>query len=482
MPLLMVIALAAPVGVALALNRLRPPITTPQAPSSGSTAGAPGVGDSYFPDAGNGGYDVTQYQIAIDWDAAAQSMRSTTTFSGRATQQLDSFYYDLALRTDRVSVNDQPATFEQQGFQNVLVTPTTPLAAGTDFRVTVDYSGKPGDLRLGQVSGWWTTNAEWTAAGEPDVAAWWFPSNDHPSDPALMDVTVRVPAGMEAISVGRLESRDTGNEQDFDTWHWVARQPMATFLNFVSIGQYELREGTDGGIPYVYAVTEQLTPEQRSAAFTQLLTSTAKVRTLESMFGPYPFSEIGGVVPAHPLVFDGLENQTRPVYAARAILDPAYAPELLAHELAHMWFGDHVTVREWNDIFNSEAYAAWAQWGFIERTGGQSANAAMNDAYDRFAGRASFWRITMIDPGEDHLFDVVYQRGPMTLQALRNVIGDDAFFKLARDWNQNPSSRSLENWMATAQSETPIDLGPFFQAWIYSPRAPARTAENGFRA
>ena len=87
----------------------------------------------------------------------------------------------------------------------------------------------------------------------------------------------------------------------------------------------------------------------------------------------------------------------------------------------------------------------------------------------------------MIDPSRAHLFDAVYARGSMTLQALRNVMGDEAFFKLARDWSQNPGSRTLEDWMAAAQSYTTVDLGPFFQAWIYAPAAPARTAANGFR-
>jgi aminopeptidase N len=69
----------------------------------------------------------------------------------------------------------------------------------------------------------------------------------------------------------------------------------------------------------------------------------------------------------------------------------------------------------------------------------------------------------------------------MALQALRNVIGDQAFFSLAKDWAQDPGSRTLEEWMAAAQAHTTIDLGPFFRAWIYSPSAPARTAANGFR-
>ena len=175
---------------------------------------------------------------------------------------------------------------------------------------------------------------------------------------------------------------------------------MATYLNFVCIGQYEVRQGIQDGLPYVYAVTEQLKPENRKRAFDALLTSTERVRTMEKMFGPYPFSEIGGVVPAHDLPFGGLENQTRPVYNPRAILAEGYAPELINHELSHMWFGDNVTLREWNDIFNNEAYASWAQWAYNERTGGGRRTTSSTRPTTSTPGKDEFWQITMIDPSK----------------------------------------------------------------------------------
>ena len=484
LPVILLAALAVPIGVAWTIARLRQApssVTTPPALNPNATDGEPGLGDPYYPQAGNSGYDVTKYQIMINWNPATQVITGTTTISARATQQLNSFYFDLALHTDKVSVNGVPAESVARGFSDVYVKPAQAVPIGSSFQVVIAYSGKPGEIRQGDVQPWWSTNGEWTVAGEPESAAWWYPSNDHPSDPALMEVSVRVPAGMEAISVGRLESADTGNEKDFNTWHWVARQPMATYVNFVSIGQYELRQGSDRGRPYVYAVSEQLSAEDRKKAFAALMSSGKRIQTLESMFGPYPFTEVGGIVPVHRLWFGGLETQTRPVYDARSILNAGFEPGLLDHELAHMWFGDNVTVRQWNDIFISEGYASWAQWGARERRGGRRANDSLKGAYQRLANNDDFWKITMIDPSRAHLFDAVYVRGPMALQALRNVIGDEAFFKLARDWSQSPSSRTLEEWMAAAQSYTTVDLGPFFQAWIYTPAAPARTAANGFR-
>ncbi len=479
LPLILVALLAIPMGVALVVRANSS--TDREAGTGTGSAGGPGVGDPYFPDAGNSGYDVIKYEIAIDWDAKSESMRSTTKIIARASQPLSSFYLDLALQTDKVEVNGEDAKFEKRDFQDVRVTPATPIAAESTFVVVVDYSGAPGKISRDEVRPWWTRNQEWTVAGEPESAAWWFPSNDHPSDVALMDISIRVPADLQAISIGRLESADTGSEADFNTWHWISRQPVATYLAFIAIGKYQLEQGVADGRPYVYAVSMQLSAENRSRILGQLRKSAGTIRILEQMFGPYPFTEIGGVSPIHRLQFGGLETQTRPVYNAASLLNDNYAPVLITHELAHMWFGDNVTLREWNDIFDNEAYASWAQWGAAERTGGRTANAALNAAYERTKNEARFWQVTMIDPGPDQLFSTVYVRGPMALQALRNVIGDDAFFALARDWSQQPGSRSLEDWMAAAQSHTTINLKPFFDAWIFAPVVPARTAANGFR-
>lgn len=122
---------------------------------------------------------------------------------------------------------------------------------------------------------------------------------------------------MEAISVGRLVSADRDDEPDHDTWHWVSTEPMATYLSFLSIGQYELERGRVDGRPYVYAVSEQLSAADRARAFAALRTSGAIVRRLERLFGPYPFEDLGGVVPATRPGFDGLETQTRPLYITR---------------------------------------------------------------------------------------------------------------------------------------------------------------------
>jgi aminopeptidase N len=452
----------------------------PSAPTDpgGRDRGGSGVDDPYYPDYGSSGYDARHYTISLNWAPSAKTLGGTTVITAEADHRLRSFYVDLVLPVTRVSVDGRPARFSRESFYDVRITPARAVTAGTIFRVEISYAGRPADYRLGSSSPWWVTGDEVTAASEPEGSAWWYPANDHPSDPATLDVSVRVPAGLEAVSNGRLVSRDSRDEPGFDTWHWVTEQTLDTYQSLLSIGRYELRQGTADGRPYVYAVSSALPRQTRDKAFANLAATPRIVADLEQYWGRYPYDEIGGIVTAHRLWYAGLETATRPLYEVRAATE-GDAAALLTHELAHMWFGGRVTLLQWNDIFLSEGYASFSEWLRTERTGGRTAEDRLRSSYDRLAGNQDFWRITMIDPGRDHLFDAVYTRGPMTLQALRNVIGEDAFFRFSRSWAAGSGPHSLEQWMVTAQRFSRVDLEPFFEAWIYADHAPARTAANG---
>jgi hypothetical protein len=170
MPPILVAILAAPLGVAWTIARLRQGpsnVTTPLPLEPNATAGEPGLGDPYYPQAGNSGYDVSKYQIMINFDPGTQSITGTTTISAQATQQLNSFYFDLALHADKATVNAAPAESVRRGFSEVYVEPAQEIAAGSTFQVVVAYSGKPGEHRQGDVQPWFATDGEWTIAGEP---------------------------------------------------------------------------------------------------------------------------------------------------------------------------------------------------------------------------------------------------------------------------------------------------------------------------
>ncbi|HEX6150271.1 M1 family metallopeptidase [Nocardioides sp.] len=482
--LVLLITVAVPIGIGVLLYRGDWPPTSEAAAGAptAATGGANGAGDPYFPDYGSSGYDAASYSIAVDFDPQKQRLTGTTVVRARATQDLESFYLDLALPVTRVLVDDVEAEFEQQGFQDLEITPATPVRERQSFSVSVSYAGEPGELRREGVedSPWRAGDDEWTVAGEPESSAWWYPANDHPSDPALVDVSVRVPTGYQAVSVGRLVSSDAGQETDHDTWHWRTSEPLPTYASFLAIGHYELKQGESGGRPFVYAASTRYSAEDRVRLFAALERTPALIAEIEAFAGPYPYSDIGGFVPATELWFAGLETATRPVYQASALLDDRFGEELLVHELAHMWFGDHVTLLQWNDIFTNEAFASWAYWEVVDRRGGKPADDELDDTYARTKDERGFWQVTMIDPGPTQLFGTVYVRGPMAVQALGNVLGDRAFGALVRTWAQGGGTRSLEDFMVTAQARTSTDLTPFFREWLFDPDAPEQTKANGF--
>ncbi|OYO17224.1 peptidase [Enemella dayhoffiae] len=446
----------------------------PLTPPGIAADGGDGVGDPYFPEAGGGGYDARGYRIEVSWDEAAERLDGVTTMTAVATRILGRFHLDLALPVQEVRLDGAVVQHQQQG-TDLSLTAAKNLQQGQEFRVEVRYGGNPREAGKRTRGTVWQQDRELLFADEPFGAPLWFPSNDHPSDPATMEVIARVPQDLQAISVGALVSRDEANEPDHDTWHWRSTQPMATYLNFLAIGPFTVIEGQSDGRPHVYAISKQLNGPLAAGCEAALRRTPETVRRLEEIWGPYPFSELGGVATSTRVTWGALENQTRPVYQAEALArDP---DRLLTHELAHMWFGNNVTVRGWNDIYMNEAYASFSEWAVAERHGGTPARDKLRSAYRSAPDRV--WQVPIGNPGPNELFGAVYLRGPMSLQALRNVLGDEQFFALGREWATEPGSRGVADWQQRAQRRTRTDLGPFWQAWLIAREKPADTPANG---
>ncbi|MDQ4020633.1 MAG: M1 family peptidase, partial [Actinomycetota bacterium] len=164
-----------------------PDAQPPPAVAFQPVAGAAGIGDPYFPGAGNGGYDVTGYDIQIRYDPPTDRLEGHTTITARATQDLSQFNLDLRLPATAVAVDGRPAGIRQDGGE-LQVTPTAPVRAGQPMTVLVDYVGVPSSIPGGGsvIQPWVRTADGAVALGEPDSAAWWYPSNDHPSDKATV--------------------------------------------------------------------------------------------------------------------------------------------------------------------------------------------------------------------------------------------------------------------------------------------------------
>jgi aminopeptidase N len=441
--------------------------------SAAPTPGAPGVGDPYYPTAGNGGYDVSHYNIRLTYNPATDLLSGSTTILARTTQELSRFNLDFLLPVKSVRVNNFVAQTSAANGE-VVVTPPAPLASGRDITVVVQYEGKPSTVKDSTGFIAWKRGPDGAALAvdEPNIAPWWFPSNNHPTDKATYDVSVAVPQGVEVLSNG-IFTGTTPQINGWVRWNWRTSSPQASYLAYVVIGQFEVRQSTaPNGQPVITAYGDDLGANAASARASVERTPEV-IEFLSSVFGPYPFEAQGGVV-STGLGF-ALENQTRPVYATGFFRRGANT-SVVSHELAHQWFGDSVSVNTWRNIWLNEGFATYASYMWAESQGEGTAAEISQYYFDSYAADNPIWQVTVADPGSGNEFNgAVYDRGAMTLQALRNAVGDDAFIQILKTWQAQKrySTGKIEEFIALSERISGKPLYDLFNTWLFTKGKPA---------
>ncbi|MGQ0844709.1 MAG: M1 family aminopeptidase [Sporichthyaceae bacterium] len=216
--------------------------------------GAAGIGDRYFPTAGNGGYDVDRYELDLTYEPAERRLAGSAIVLATTTANLSSFNLDLVgLTVDSVEVDGAAAQWTRSDGE-LTVTPQRGLRTDSPFRTVIRYHGTPVELDsdAGPLKRLVPTRHGALIAGQPEVAATWFPVNDHPRDRAAFRVRVSVPAGLAAISNGRLLEQSTAAGRS--VWTWEAVEPMAPYLATLAVGTFEVTDYRRGPIDYWDAV------------------------------------------------------------------------------------------------------------------------------------------------------------------------------------------------------------------------------------
>ena len=432
--------------------------------------GAPGIGDPYYPGDGNGGYDVSHYDIRINYTPGADRLAGTTTILATATQDLTQFNLDFLLKVTSVRVNNDIARSTSKRGE-LVVKPAKEIRAGDQLTIVVSYDDVPGKYELYHYNAWKTTPTGVLAVDEPQISPWWYPSNNHPTDKATFDVSVAVPQGLEVISNGVL----VGTQQQINgwvRWNWHSAKPQDTYATFFAVEQYDVRNSTaPNGQPVVNAYAEDLV--YADAARASVERTPEIIEFEETVFGPYPFEAQGGVVTT-ALGF-ALENQTRPVYDDRFFRRGSNT-YVVAHELAHQWYGDSVSVNRWKDIWLNEGFATYAEYLWSEHLGEGTAAEVAQFAYDDRPAEDPFWQVIVADPTPAGQFDdAVYERGGMTLQALRTAVGDARFFRILKTWatGKRYGDASTADFIAHAEQVSGQQLDELFRIWLYTPGKPA---------
>jgi len=448
-------------------------------------AGASGLGDPYNLSAGNGGYNVTHYELDIALEVATGGLDGVATIEAVALEALTSFNLDLyKLHVSAVAVNGEEADYTlQEGELTVLAD----LDRGAAFTTTIGYSGVAGQASPSSVAipnGWIRSVDGLFTVNEPDGAPTWYPVNNHPSDKATYTINVTVDDPYVAVSNGMLtEKRSDGG---VTTFVYSSDDPIASYLTVVAVGLFEEEpEAGPLGLPIRNYFSPAVTEVERSYFARQ----PEMIEFFSDVFGPYPFDSYGSVVVDADFAA-ALETQTMSTFG-RGVL--RLGEPVVTHELAHQWFGDSVTPASWTDIWLNEGFATYAQWLWAEHIDG-SIEDHVRDAYASVSGldlvtegaseemAASLAARQFPPPGNPPLDNLlnpsVYQRGALTLHALRLEVGDDTFFELLRTYamafrHQNVSTTAF---IEVAEEISGQDLDALFEAWLYGGAVPAMPA------
>ncbi|MFC7329399.1 M1 family metallopeptidase [Marinactinospora rubrisoli] len=451
-------------------------LSTTLAASTAATPAA-GIGDRYFPDYGNPGYDVAHYDLRLDYEPATDLLAGTATIDATATQDLPHFSLDFLLDVESVRVNGEPATHRSNDHK-LTVVPARPVAAGRRLTAVVRYADTPSQITRHGTTAWWRTREGAVVVGEPESAWWWFPSNDHPRDKATFDVRVTVPEGLQVVSNGVLTDTTVHNGRVRYTWRETA--PQATYLATMAIGRYQVRTARmSDGLPVVTAYDTDLGDDLAAARAS--LERTGEIVEWESeLFGRYPFTSTGGIATAAGIRF-ALETQTRPVYSPR-FFRRGPNTYIVAHEIAHQWFGNSVSVADWSDIWLNEGFATYTEWMWSEDEGEGTVRELADWVYHLHPADDEFWQVPPGDLGAGRLFaPAVYQRGALAVHALRAEVGDAAFFEILRTWlaEHRYGNASIAEFIAHAEAVSGAELKPLFDAWLFTKGRPeAAVAEE----
>lgn len=402
-------------------------------PGSGS------LGDPLFPEAGNGGYDVLHYRIELD--TTGPELVGFATIEALATQDLSSLNLDLVgMTVDEAHIDGLPVQVDRDGREMTL----TPMAAIPDsaiMTIEVAYHGAPQpvpDPAFPTILGWLDEPWGSYVAAEPLGAATWFPGNDHPLDKATFEISITVEVDEIAAGPGLLiDQRDSA---EGTTFTWLMDDPMATYLASVVVGDFTITTAEfQTETRETPIVLRDVLPSARSDEILAVIEGrhAAMIAEFEELFGPYPFDSYGVVGVPEELGY-ALENQTLSLFSAEMLAnDSLFIEQIQAHELAHQWFGNHVSPATWDDIWLNEGFASWADIYWTGKVTGE-------DQFDRTAGAfagGSLGPLIGIKP--DAMFDTnVYIRGALTLEALRRTEGDDSFFELMRAWTSTYGGRT----------------------------------------
>lgn len=402
----------------------------------------PGTRDSYTGVDFNLGFHVTHYDLSLDYKVGPNRLEGTATLTLTAWRELPNLTLDLvdSMRVRRVDARGAAVKRFRQSGHKLRISFASPVPVDAEIQLIVRYAGTPHPRRSSWgLIGWEEMSNGALTACQPNGAPTWFPCDDTPDEKATYSITVRPDQPYQVITT-------------------QTARPLPTYLAAVNVGQLAYRSlgrNTGAWAPPGADLGDFGLQQQMLDFF-------------ETCFGPYPFERYDAVIHEEPLEIP-LEAAGQSIFG---INHTRNNERLIAHELAHQWFGNSLGVAQWNDIWLNEGFACYAEWLWLDAAGRIPLDASVRAHYTRL--RPQTW--VLGDPGPRHMFDDnVYKRGALTLHALRAAIGTEAFFSAVRQYTARCAHGIVEpfdltNALKAKAPNAPIDA--ILNAWLNHPELP----------
>ena len=426
--------------------------------------------DPYLPNSGNFGYRVSRYELDVEYKVASNRLSGTATITAATLASLHTFTLDLhdSMKATKVTVNShRPAHFAASAGK-LRIRLSDPLPAGSAMSIVIRYTGAPQLIRSlwGDVGFEELSNGV-LVAGQPNGSPSWFPCDDHPSSKASYRTTISTDSPYYALAAGELVSKRVRAGQI--VWTYEQPEPTSTYLATLQIGIYSAHR-----LPKAPVAMTAILPDRLRLNFDRdFARQSDMMKLFIKLFGPYPLASGYTVVVTDDELEIPLEAQGVSIFGANHCDGTGGSERLIAHELAHQWFGNSVTVRRWRDIWLHEGFACYAEWLWSENSGGPSADELARRYHRKLAELPA--DLVLSDPGAAEMFDDrVYKRGALTLHALRGIIGDDRFFALLRDWTTRHRHGTVvtDDFTGLAANYADESLRPLWDTWLHSTPVP----------
>jgi aminopeptidase N len=416
--------------------------------------------------------DVLNYYITLRISDSSEEISAGTKINFKAVTNLSELKFNLReMNVLTCELDDQRIEFvHENGI--ITITPSVPIEKNTVHSLVVKYVGRPKSglfISKNKYRNFSAFSDNWA-----NYASYWFPSIDHPSDKSCVTFNVTTPTKYEVICNGDLISKSDLETKE-SVYVYDMKVPIPTYCMVIGVCDFAITETvTSSGVPVYYYTY----PQDSLNACNGFKRAADMVSFYEETIGPFPYSRLSLVESS--TIFGGMENSSAIFFTEKS---PSFTgekdnEETVAHEIAHQWFGDAVTMNDWSEVWLSEGFATYFTALYFEnRDGSERFNRIMNE-YMKSYRKSTNWKTPVINNSYKKISDLLnvetYQKGAFFLHKLREEIGDRYFFLAVKEFYKRfvHSNATTKDFKNIVEEISNTELDDLFSEWLYKPGLP----------